>query len=199
MFRILASLVSTRAGSTRRTPSLAQRRVRPGLEVLEGRCLPSVAPIHVVAAPPQALQYLSNASPVVDVPSLQGYSFHLTSSNGKPAHDLYIKTESYLPDGSANFTGTWTGEKGGGVNAITDGSLHYDAQGNIAISFSWKNGQNRLDGTITQISNRYSRVSGASVFGSTYHLEGDVTTGNPGGGPGHVSGDGHRLLLFKGV
>ncbi|HEV3255311.1 MAG TPA: hypothetical protein VG013_00395 [Gemmataceae bacterium] len=106
---------------------------------------------------------------------LQGVSFHLISIDGKPAHDLTIQTESYLADGSATFTGTWTGDKGGKTHNIT-GSLTFDAQGNIAISFSWNNGQNSLQGTITRVYN--SPTAHDYVYGYHYHLEGDVTTEN---------------------
>ena len=42
---------------------------------------------------------------VVRIPDLRGYTFHLNSTNGKPAHTLGITTETYDRLGSASFTG----------------------------------------------------------------------------------------------
>ncbi|HLW68816.1 MAG TPA: hypothetical protein VKS79_26120 [Gemmataceae bacterium] len=160
-----------------------------GVEVLEGRALPSV-----VGA--SAFQ-LANVSAVVSempqyVPNLQGVSFYLTSSNGKPAHTFVIQSECWHADGSAGFTGTWAGE-GGTVHQVT-GTLAFDAQGNISIHFSWTNGQgstNSLQGTITRVHSPYGDIA---AFPQVWHLEGDVTSPT-GGGPGHVSGNGSAPLL----
>jgi hypothetical protein len=200
MFRFLSSLRRTRTGTARRKSTPAPRRTRLCVEALEDRFLLSVAHIHthvihkpvtsVVVQNPILLQQgqYTVLYPVVNVPSLQGVSFHLLSSNGKPAHDLSIQSETWLADGSATITGTWKGDKGGNVQPITNGTLKFDAQGNISISFSWNNGQNSLQGTITRVYN--SRYSQNYIYGYHWHLEGDVKTANPGGGPGHVSGDG---------
>jgi hypothetical protein len=168
-----------------------------GLEVLEGRALPSVSPIFAVAAHAQMAQ-VAPQQVAVDVPNLQGYSFHLISSNGKPAHDLVIQGETYNADGSASFTGTWSGDgpNGNGTpKAIMNGTLKFDGEGNVFLSFSWTNGsggQNSFSGVLTRINTGPLAV--ATFFGARYHLEGDVTTATPGGGPGHVSGDSQAPL-----
>jgi hypothetical protein len=126
------------------------------------------------------------------VPNLQGVSFNLTSSNGKPAHTFVIQSECWHADGSASITGTWSGE-GGTVHQVT-GGLAFDAQGNIAINFSWTNGQgsmNSLQGTITRVYTAYSNIL---ALPPVWHLEGDVTSPT-GGGPGHVSGNGSAPFL----
>jgi hypothetical protein len=130
----------------------------------------------------------------VDVPNLQGYSFHLISSNGKPAHDLVIQSETYNADGSASFTGTWSGDGPNGTGTpkpITNGTIKYDASGNIVLSFSWTNGsggQNSFSGDLTRNNPRWPATA-ALYFDVSYHLDGYVTTSTPGGGPGHVYGD----------
>ncbi len=149
----------------------------------------SVSPIAV--ATPLTGQISTVYVAPAQVPSLQGYSFHLLSSNGKPPHDLGIQTETHLADGSATFTGTW---KGGGPNGkvheVLNGTLKYDANGNLEISFAWisnQGTQNTFLGTITTVHSPYGADN--YLFGVHYHLEGDVTAYDPNGGPGHVSGD----------
>ena len=181
---------SNRAVKTPRTP----RRVSLGLEVLEGRDLPSVSPILSVAAQTQMVQ-VAYQQAVVQVPNLQGYSFHLVSSNGKPTHDLVIQSETYNADGSASFTGTWAGDgpNGSGTpKAISNGTIKYDASGNIVLSFSWTNGsggQNSFSGDLTRNNTRWPEAAAVSCYGVSYHLDGNVTTPTPGDGPGHISGD----------
>jgi hypothetical protein len=194
MFRFLSRLVGTGKGSAGRRPASAPRPVKLGFEVLEGRALPSVSPIHGAVGPALIGQVAQVAyvAPVVDVAYLAGVSFHLTSSTGKPPHDLTIQTETYLPDGSATFTGTWAGGGANGKSHAISGTLQLDANGNITIAFSWTNGagtQNSFLGTITRINNQ-GPAAAAYAYGNHYHLEGDVTTPVQGGGPGHVSGDG---------
>ena len=190
MFRTTLRVLSRRNGSKCSRKSSVSRQPRLGVEVLEGRALPSVvgaASINLVAA-----QY-AVAPAVQYVPNLQGVSFHLLSSNGKPAHDFTIVSECWKADGSASFTGTWSGD-GGTVHPVT-GALSFDAQGNISIFFSWTNGQgsmNTLQGTITRVTTWYSNIA---AFPPVWHLEGDVTSPT-GGGPGHVSGDGSVPLRF---
>jgi hypothetical protein len=167
----------------------ASRRARLGLESLDRRDLPSVSLFQAANLGSVAsVVYVPPAAP--PVPNLAGWSFHLISSNGKPAHDLVIQAETYRADGSATFTGTWHGDGGGGDTfQVMNGTLTRDANGNTAIAFSW-NGAHYFNGTITQVTSRYG---GVSIYDTYYHLEGDVTvTGNPTGGPGHVSGDGVR-------
>jgi hypothetical protein len=122
------------------------------------------------------------------VANLQGYSFHLISSNGSPAHDLVIQTETFLADGSANFTGTWSGQ-GPNSHQITNGRIWFDATGKMEMSFSWTNGSNGTNsflGTLTRVN---PFPAAAYYYGAPYHLDGDVTS-STGGGPGHVSGNG---------
>ena len=191
MVRFFSSIIASLSGPARpRKTTPAPRRARLGLESLEGRALPSVSPIAV--ATPLMGQISTVYVAPAQVPSLQGYSFHLLSSIGKPPHDLAIQTETHLADGSASFTGTWTG---GGPNGksheVLNGTLKYDANGNLEISFAWINGQgtqNTFAGTITTVHSPYGADN--YLYGVHYHLEGDVTTPVPGGGPGHVSGDG---------
>jgi len=187
MFRFLANLLPAHG---RRSHAPPRRRVQLGVEVLEGRALPSVSP--VVAAVGIAQTAAVYQAPVVQVANIQGYSFYLISSSGKPAHTLVIQTETFLADGSATFTGTW---QGSGANAgtpkqIMNGTLKYDATGNMKLSFSWMNGsggQNSFLGTLTRV-NTYPPAA-AYVY-ATYHLDGDVTTPVAGDGPGHVYGNG---------
>jgi hypothetical protein len=179
-----------RAPRPRKPPS-SSRRARLGLEPLEGRALPSVSPILSVA---QVQMSQAAYHPiVVDVANLQGYSFYLISSNGKPAHDLVIQTEAYNPNGSATITGTWTGENpagSGNPNPIT-GTLSFAANGSLVLSFLWTNGQgsqNSFTGTITTV--QTTPASAATPYGIHYYLEGTVTSPTPGDGPGQVSGYG---------
>ncbi|HTU89163.1 MAG TPA: hypothetical protein VMF69_03605 [Gemmataceae bacterium] len=182
LFRTIAAAIFGPA-RTRKVPQ-SPRRVHLGLEVLEGRTLPSVSPILSVAVQTPIVQ-MAHQPVVVDVPNLQGYSFHLISSNGKPAHDLVIQRETYNVDGSASFTGTWSGD--GPNSKAINGTLKFDANGNIVLSFSWTNGsggQNNFSGTLTRVNT--SPIT-ASAYSGRYYLEGDVMS-STGGGPGHISG-----------
>jgi len=187
MFGFLANLLPAQG---RRSHAPRPRRVQLGVEVLEGRALPSVSP--VVAAVGIAQTAAVYQAPVVQVANIQGYSFYLISSSGKPAHTLVIQTETFLADGSATFTGTWqgSGPNAGTPKQIMNGTLKYDAMGNMKLSFSWMNGsggQNSFLGTLTRV-NTYPPA--AAYLYATYHLDGDVTTPVAGQGPGHVSGYG---------
>ena len=103
LLRIIAAAISA-PPRTRKMP----RRVGVDLEVLGERTLLSVSPIHAVAVhTPIAHLHLIPLPHVVRVPDLRGYTFYLNSTNGKPAHTLVIKTETYNRFGSASFTGTW--------------------------------------------------------------------------------------------
>jgi hypothetical protein len=189
MFLAISNIFSPRTGSKRcRKSSAFRRQPQLGVEVLEGRALPSVvglSSLSFATAPAQfAVQY---------VPNLQGVSFDLISSNGKPAHTFVIQSECWHADGSASFTGAWSGD-GGNVHQVT-GTLAFDTQGNISINFSWVNGQgsmNTLQGTISRV---YSRYADVAAFPQVWHLDGTVTSPT-GGGPGHVSGNGSVPLLF---
>jgi hypothetical protein len=197
MFQILANLFDASTKNTPRQAPPVRRRTRLGFDALEGRQLPSVSPIQgAIAAGPYQIAQTYYPANVAYVPNLSGVSFHLLSANGKPAHDLVIQNETFAADGSANFTGTWTGDgaNGGNAHQILNGTLKYDANGNLKISFAWANGsgsQNSLSGTITRV-NSYPATA-ASPYGVHWHLDGDVTTSRPGGGPGHVYGNGGIL------
>ena len=109
LFRTIATAIS----GPPRTRKVHQttRRVHLDLEVLGGRTLLSVSPILSIAVHTPIAHFHPIQLPHrVDVPNLQGYTFHLNSSNGKPAHTLNIKTETYNRFGSASFTGTWQGD-----------------------------------------------------------------------------------------
>jgi hypothetical protein len=195
MFGLLASLFRGRKTSARPGTSPIIRRTRLTLESLEDRYLPSISPVHAVMAPVASggtatnLTYTSQVStgivqtnlvapvsPVVNVPNLAGTDFGLAGSDSAySVYDLVITGETWSADGSATFTATWQGD--GHLNTFAGtGSLRYDAQGNISISFSWQNGagQNSLQGTITRVSNG-GPISQAYVYGYHYHLEGTVT------------------------
>jgi len=219
MFRFVSRCVASLANPTRRprtTP--APRRPRLGLETLEGRDVPSASPLqglvlaanHSPALVAHANLNLGNLGGLSthenlsasahrlhfplhhhkhQVPDLTGLTFHLTSSNGKPAHDLTIQSETFSWwTGNATFTGIWHGEKGGGDNPITNARLWRDADGSVKMHFEW-NGAHYFDGTVTW-------VHSSRFFLNHWHLEGDVTVpGNPNGGPGHVSGNAYLFLL----
>jgi hypothetical protein len=186
LFRTLAAAIS---GSARTGKALQTTRRAPlDLEVLGERTLLSASPIHAIAVhAPIAQLHIIPLPHLARVPNLKGYSFYLTSNNGKPAHTLVIKTESYNWFGSASFTGTWQGD---GPNSKTvSGTLVFAAHSHtvVNVNFSWTNGQggqNSFSGTATPVHNRISIFSGA------YYLTGTVTS-STGGGPGMVSGLGY--------
>jgi hypothetical protein len=174
MFRMLSSLIPA-SKSSRRKQSV---QVKPRVEGLEDRCLLSA--YSLLSNQIYGVAQYSHIVFVNYVPNLQGVDFHLVSSNGKPPHDLTIQSETWNADGSATITGTWAG----GSSHAFSGTLSYDAQGNLKISVSWSNGMNgtnTLNGTITRNYSPY-------IFGSQWHLDGDVSS-STGGGPGHVSGN----------
>lgn len=173
--------------NSRRRNAPPSRRVQLGVESLEGRALPSVSPILATAGIFQAkVAYFAP-----QVANIQGLTFHLISSSGKPAHDLTIQTETFNCDGSATFTGTWKGYGPNGPGTpkqIMNGKIFFDAAGNMKLSFSWTNGsggQNNFLGTLTRINQ-----TSPYIYAPQFHLDGDVTTAVPGDGPGHVSGNG---------
>ena len=183
LLRTIAAAISG-PSRTRKAPS----RVRVDLEVLGARTLLSVSPIHAIAVhTPIAHLHLIPLPHVVRVPNFQGYTFQLNSTNGKPAHTLVVKSESYNRFGSATFTGTWQGD---GPNSKTvSGTLVFAAHSHtvVNVNFSWTNGssgQNSFSGSLTPVHNRIS------VLSAGYFLSGNVTS-STGGGPGMVSGYGY--------
>ena len=186
LFRTIATAISGPA-RTRKVPQTTHR-VHLDLEVLGRRTLLSASPIHSVAVH-SAIAHL-HPIPLahwVDVPNLRGYTFHLNSTNGKPAHTLNIKTETYNRFGSASFAGTWSGD--GPASKTVSGTLVFAANSTtvVSVSFSWTNGsggQNSFSGSLTPVHNRIV------VFSAAYYLTGNVTS-STGGGPGMVSGYGY--------
>ena len=186
MSNLLRSIAAAISGPsrTRKAPC----GVRVDLEVLGGRTLLSVSPIHAIAVhTPIAHLHLIPLPHVVRVPDLRGYTFYLNSTNGKPAHTLVIQSETFNRFGSASFTGTWQGD---GPNSKTvSGTLAFTANSHtvVNVNFSWtngNNGQNSFSGSLTPVHNRISVLSAA------YYLTGNVTS-STGGGPGMVSGFGY--------
>jgi len=186
LFRTTAAAIFGPA-RTRKVPKTT-RRVHFNLEVLGERTLLSVSPIHAIAVHTPVVHLQPVRLPYwVDVPDLQNYTFHLTSSNGKPAHTLVITGETYNWGGSASFTGTWSGD-GPNSHAVS-GTLIFAANSTtvVDVKFSWSNGsggQNSFSGNLTAVHNRIS------VFSGAYYLTGNVTS-STGGGPGMVSGYGY--------
>jgi len=168
-----------------------QNRAQLGVMSLESRDLMSVSPMAAVAK--VAMTNMTPLRIVVNpVPNLAGFKFHLISSNGAPAHDLTIQTEMFLANGSATFTGTWRGASGDATQ-VMNGSIKRDLLGNIKISFNWA-GNHYFNGTVTPVASTPKIVS---IFGPQYHLDGNVTiAGNPNGGPGHVSGNGSKPMVY---
>ncbi len=184
LFRTIAHAISgpARTRKVRKTT----RRVGLNVENLGERVLLSASPIHAVAVEtPVADWHIIPHGP--DVPDVQGYTFHLTSSNGKPAHTLVITSETYMWSGSASFTGTWAGD--GPNSKPVSGTLVFEANSTstVSVNFSWTNGnsgQNSFSGTLTRVHNRIP------VYTTDYYLTGNVTS-STGGGPGMVSGYGY--------
>jgi hypothetical protein len=175
-------LFTWKSRKSNRKPRAATQRARLGLESLDGRILMSVAP--VMAMPVNVGIYQPPA--VNPVPNLTGYSFRLLSSNGAPAHDLAIQSETIGVNGNATFSGTWHGEGGGDTQAVS-GQIFRDTSGNVEISFTWGGGH-AFNGTLTKVSSPY-------VYNTEYYLDGTVTVNGVPGGPGHVTGYGTHPLL----
>ena len=174
---------SKKNGKSLRKNRPVTRRARLGLESLDGRILMSVAPVMAMQGGTGIYQ-----PPVVSpVPNLTGFSFHLVSTNGSPAHDLAIQSETIGVNGNATFTGTWHGEGGNDTQAVTGGQIYHDANGNLKISFGWAGGH-AFTGTLTKVSNPY-------VYTNEYYLDGTVTVNGVPGGPGHVTGYGTHPLV----
>jgi hypothetical protein len=128
-----------------------------------------------------------------DMPYFTNFQFlNLTSSDGKPAHDLNILTQTNTPSGAV-IGGTWKGDgpNGGTAHPIANAYLFFDDEADICIHFEWNN-KNQFDGILTYVPEQASPFIAAH-----YHLEGNVSPlpGNDssGPGPGHVSGDSQGL------
>jgi hypothetical protein len=186
LFRAIAAAISG-APRNRKVHQMA-RRVPLDLESLGGRTLLSVAPLLSIAVhAPSAHVHPIRLPHRVDVPNLKGYTFHLNSANGKPAHTLVIATETYMRSGSASFTGTWAGD--GPNSKAVSGTFVFAARSTtvVDVNFSWTNGsggQNSFTGSLTAVHNRIT------LYSSAYYLTGNVTS-STGGGPGMVSGYGY--------
>jgi hypothetical protein len=75
-------------------------------------------------------QAVAQVAPVTDFTNV---TFALTDDSGA-AHQLQIQTQTAQPDGSATFQGVWDGQDGAGEQV--NGTLSYDAAGNVHIAFS---------------------------------------------------------------
>jgi hypothetical protein len=177
---------SKKNGQSARKHRPVTQRAQLGVESLDGRILMSAT--QMLAMPGGGAGIYQ--PPVVNpVPNLAGFSFHLVSSNGAPAHDLVIQTENIGANGNATFTGTWHGEGGGDTQAVTGGQIYRDVNGNIKISFNFAS-NHAFTGTLTNVSNPYT-------YQQTYYLDGTVTINGVPGGPGHVTGYGTHPLVAK--
>jgi hypothetical protein len=115
------------------------------------------------------------------VPDLAGVDFRLDSLSNPnaPPHELDIQTQTYSPDGSATFTGTWS-PLGDPADAkpLFNTRLEYDPQG-IHITFDF--GPHHFDGHIT-----------LTRLGLFWHID-----GNTDAAPGHVAGN--QILTFRAI
>jgi hypothetical protein len=182
----------------RRPTSAAARHVRPAVEAMEDRLVPSGSPLFVKALHhrphhpkqihlnPALVRLLEQESdlqvnpilhlpPIIlqlQVPDLTNVFFTMKSLDNGTPHQLLIQTQTGIPDGSATFTGLWGLQNNGGV-PITNGQLVQDLTG-THITFGWGSNHS-FDGYITQVNGHW-------------HIDGQVTV-QGGGGPGHVVGD----------
>ena len=110
LLRTIAAVIS---GPSRTRKALLPMCSGPrNLEALGGRTLLSVSPMHAIAVHTldSGSCTSSHSGGMCRVPDLQGYTFYLNSTNGKPAHTLVIKSVTYNRLGSASLTGTWQGD-----------------------------------------------------------------------------------------
>ena len=103
----------------------------------------------------------------VGVPDLTGMKWKMPS--GGHNFSLRIATQTNLADGTATFTGTWNDKQ-----AVT-GTLRYEADGSISISFAWE--KHQFEGTLPSDPTYYD------IDGTVY----SSVDGNP-DGPGHLHG-----------
>lgn len=139
MFSSLCPLFSFSAGNARREAAPARRRARLGVEVLEGRALPTASAFAPPAPSHSAVHQAAVATPtnVVDVPYLVGVNFTLDLTvHGRP-YQLKVTSETYNADGSASLTCTLTVPGQAGSQSYqaryadlkyTNGGLHIDSE-----------------------------------------------------------------------
>lgn len=83
---------------------------------------------------------------VLCVPDLTGMKWKMPQANGGRNYSIQIDTQHDLPDGTATFTGTWSD------HAAVTGTLRYEADGTLSISFTWfdpNNVRHQFDGTLS--------------------------------------------------
>jgi hypothetical protein len=185
------------------SPCRPDRRARLEVEALEDRTALSSAPLLVAPGmsaglvdhlahrlhlfvpslaqsqlDPSALVKLAHGLHLnLATPDLAGVSFHLDSlSYPGNAHELDIYTETYNPDGTAEFTGQWGDVSGGKSEPLPPGAGHPLLYGHMMqnflgtfTAFSWAEGRFFL-GYITRP-------------GAYWHIGGDTSAG-----PGYVVG-----------
>jgi hypothetical protein len=129
------------------------------------------APIHLAGDQDQPPPAPAPAPAVTPVADLTNVSFTVLSDDGSVSHQLVIQSQVAQADGSATFSGMLDPANGG---QSVSGTLAYDAQGNIHLTFIAADGSS-FDST----------VSGAA---GAYHLDGIL---NPADGsvPIHLAGD----------
>jgi hypothetical protein len=195
MFAFLKSLVSSVSKSSSHRSATVSHKARLGVESLERREIPSVAPIAGATAQlgvaAQGQQGI--LTPVALPPSLhfgvvqnlQGITFAMTSLNNGTHHQLAIKTQTdHVITDSASFTGVFSGQNGG--SSVATGTLVNAGVNRINIQFSWANGTHRFSGTIT----------GTKPF---LHIDGEVTVnGSTTQGPGHLVGQAEVVVHVNG-
>jgi hypothetical protein len=148
MYKSLTKLFTFSARNSQRKPTAAPRRARLGVEVLEGRALPSASMISSLVAPIATNSLVQNATvttpaTVVDVPYLGGVTFTFALTvNGQP-YQLTVNSETYNADGSASLTCTLKvpGQTGSQTYqaryadlSYTNGALHFDAEFDTSAS-----------------------------------------------------------------
>jgi hypothetical protein len=129
----------------------------------------SVSPVQAADQFPQWT--IQNPRLIVNVHDFSGALFVMQSEATGIKYQLRVQSETWNPDGSANFTGRWGSADG---PAITDGRLEFDPNGGIKITFSWVGGTHSFTGHLT-------------TFGGLWFIDGQVTV-QGGGGPGRVLG-----------
>jgi hypothetical protein len=169
MYGFLRNVVARLRGAGRGPASSpAARRVRPQVEGMEDRMLPSASPlllgavqphpnhaatfqpagrdavlIHIPPGgiqPPSGLKIWPGPINLFQVPDLQGVEFQLTDRRGG-TDNFWIEGESWNPGGDARIDGLFDFRTNTGIAGVaTTGTLYYDAQFNLHITLNWSYG-----------------------------------------------------------
>ena len=102
---------------------------------------------------------------VLCVPDLTGMKWKILQANRN--YSIQIGTQQNLPDGTATFTGIWSDR-----TAVT-GTLRYEADGTISISFTWsdpKNVQHQFDGLVKTLESALGQVKAARAVTTSDQL-----------------------------